>query len=131
MKKARLLLSALLLTLTACQERTDIDLSTLTERERQAVEALAWLRQADAKQDAQVAIVHNDLRLLALSGRVPVLPGVATDRSDDAKRRCGIRPLEGTTDTVLGDTHRILLQRASDYAAEYNRIMIAHCLKVR
>ncbi len=131
MKRVRHLLSALLLTLTACQERTEIDLSNLTERERQAVEALSWLRQADAEQDAQVAIVHNDLRLLALSGRVPVLPGVEPDRSDDAKKRCGIRPLEGTTDIVLGDAHRNLLQRASDYAADYNRIMIAHCLKVR
>ncbi len=121
------LLSLLLLTLCACQERTDMDLSAMTEPERQAVESLAWLREADADQDAQVAIAYNDLRLLGMPGRVVNLPGVDPGEVDEAAKHCGIRYLEGVSDIVLGETHRQLLQAVSEYAACYNRIMLSHC----
>jgi hypothetical protein len=121
------LLTILLLALSACQERTDIDLSSMTDKERQAVESLAWLHQANAEQDAQVAIAYNDLRLLGMPGRVRNLPGVAPGEVDEVAKHCGIRYLEGVSDIVLGETHRQLLQAVSEYAARYNRIMLSHC----
>ena len=45
-----------------------------------------------------------------------------------AKSICGIRYLEGSTDTVYGETHLKLIQRAAEYAAAYNKIVIEQCM---
>ncbi|MET0067558.1 MAG: glutamyl-tRNA amidotransferase [Candidatus Thiodiazotropha sp.] len=127
MTRAHHLLIILLMTLNACQENLPVDPNTLNERERQAVASLAWLHQADAERDVQEALQRQDTRLLALAGRALNLPGVDPARMDGAGERCGRRALPGSTDIVLGETHRRLLQAAAEYAARYNRLMLAHC----
>jgi len=118
----------IVMTLTGCQGIDQIDPSTLTPEEREAVEALAWLKQADAARDAAQAIQRGDKRLLAMATRAPNMPGVPAESTSKAKSECGIRYLEGSTDAVLGDAHLKLLQAAQEYASQYNKLMLDACL---
>ena len=117
--------------MTGCQEMEQIDLSSLSPQEREAVTSLAWLKDADASRDAQQAIERGDKRLLAMASRIPSMPGVPAESASKIKSVCGIRYMEGTTDMVFGDTHQKLLQAARDYAVEYNKRMLDACLKVQ
>ncbi len=117
-----------LLLLTACQEGTTVDMSQVTPEEQSAVESLLWLQKADAAKDARLGLERGDKRLLAMATRGSHLPGVAPELASKAKSVCGVRYLPGSTDTVMGQTHLKLLQAAEGYAADYNRIMIEHCL---
>jgi hypothetical protein len=117
-----------LCTLSACQNPDDVDLAQLSPDEKRGVESLTWLQHADVEQDTHDALSRKDMRLLIMAGRSPDLPGVAPELAPKAKSICGIRYVEGSTDTVYGEIHLKMLQAASDYAAAYNRIMINHCL---
>jgi hypothetical protein len=125
----KLLLSLLsLVFFSACQEINSIDMSKVTPKEQSAVDSLLWLKQADAQTDAQQGLSRGDKRLLAMATRGTQLPGIKPELVSKAKSVCGVRYLPGSTDTVMGETHLKLLQIAEDYAADYNRIMITHCL---
>jgi hypothetical protein len=117
-----------LLLLSACQEGNQLDLSQVTPQERSAVESLLWLQKADAAKDAQQGLERGDKRLLAMATRGSHIPGIAPELVSKAKSVCGVRYLPGSTDTVMGQTHLKLLQAAEEYAADYNKIMIGHCL---
>ncbi|MGD8912976.1 MAG: glutamyl-tRNA amidotransferase [Candidatus Thiodiazotropha sp.] len=121
-----LLLFALLS--TACQEMEDINLSQLSAEEKKAVESLLWLKDADPEKSAAEALTKGDKRLMAMATRGTTLPGIDTDLISKAKNICGIRYLEGSTDTVYGEIHLKLIQQASEYAAAYNRIVIEQCM---
>jgi hypothetical protein len=114
--------------LTGCQEMDQIDPSSLSPREREAVSALSWLRHADAQRDAAQAGEQGDTRLYLMASRSPTLPGIPAEQAESAKASCGTRILPGSTDMVQGGTHLKLLQQAQDYAAEYNHLMLDTCL---
>jgi hypothetical protein len=114
--------------LTGCQEQDQIDPARLTPQEQEAVQALSWLQQADAQEDAARARQQGDTRLYALATRAPNLPGVPIETAEQAKAACGTRPLPGSTDAVQGEVHLKLLRQARDYAAAYNRLMLENCL---
>jgi hypothetical protein len=116
------------LVLTACQEMETIDMSQLSENEKKAVESLLWLEDADPVQSAAEALEKGDIRLMVMATRANTLPGIETELISKAKSICGIRYLEGSTDTVFGETHLKFIQRASDYAATYNKIVIQKCM---
>lgn len=118
-----------LLLLTACKEGNHVDMSQVTPKERSAVESLLWLQQADAAKDATQSLARGDKRLLAMATRGSHIPGITLELASKAKSICGVRYLPGSTDTVMGQTHLKLLQAAEGYAADYNRIMIDHCLQ--
>jgi hypothetical protein len=121
------LLSAILL--SACQQGGEkIDMNQVTPEERDAVESLMWVKQADAAKDAQDSLDRGDTRLLAMATRGSYIPGIDPERVTKAKNVCGVRYVSGSTDTVLGDTHMKLLQAAEAYATAFNKIMINHCL---
>ena len=122
-------LAVIILSLSGCQGTEQIDLSTLSVQEREAVASLAWLHKADAERDAKQAIARGDKRLLAMATRNPSLPGVPAESVSKLKSVCGIRYLAGTTDMVFGDTHLKLLKAAQEYATAYNRLMQDACLK--
>ena len=128
MKKSLPILLTLLL-LSGCQSGAGIDMNQVTEKEKGAVESLLWLQSADATKDAQQGLERGDKRLLAMATRGGHLPGIEPAMASKAKSICGVRYLPGSTDTVLGKTHLQLLQAAESYAADYNRIMIDHCLQ--
>jgi hypothetical protein len=122
-----MLLSAM--SLSACQEMETIDMSQLSDKEKKAVESLIWLKDADPQTSAAEALKKGDKRLIAMASRATVLPGVESELASKAKSICGIRYLQGSTDTVFGETHLKLIQYASDYAAAYNKIVIEQCMK--
>ncbi|MCU7842621.1 MAG: lipoprotein [Candidatus Thiodiazotropha sp. (ex Monitilora ramsayi)] len=118
----------LLLLLTACQTGEQIDMSQVTPEEKNAVESLIWLKQADATYDAKQNLDRGDKRLLAMATRGSNIPGIAPELISKAKIVCGVRYLPGSTDMVMGETHLKLLQAAEAYAADYNRIVIDQCM---
>ncbi len=121
----------IILGMTGCQEMEQIDLSSLSSKEREAVTSLAWLKDADASRDAQQAIERGDKRLLAMATRNPNMPGVPPESASKIKTVCGIRYMEGSTDMVFGDVHQKLLQAAREYAVEYNKLMLDACLNLK
>lgn len=127
MKKLLLPLLSWIL-LSACQGMDRVDMSKVTPQEKEAVESLLWLKQADAQRDAREGIQRGDKRLLAMATRGGHLPGIAPELASKAKSVCGVRYLPGSTDMVMGETHLKLLQFAEEYAENYNRIMLKQCL---
>jgi hypothetical protein len=117
-----------MLLVASCQEESQIDMSQVSPKEKNAVESLLWLQNADAAKDAQQGLSRGDKRLLAMALRGSHIPGIAPELVSKAKSVCGVRYLPGSTDTVMGKTHLKLLQAAEEYAADYNRIMIERCL---
>jgi len=114
--------------LSACQGMDRVDTSKVTPQEKEAVESLLWLKQADAQRDAREGVQRGDKRLLAMATRGGHLPGIAPELTSKAKSVCGLRYLPGSTDTVMGKTHLKLLQLAEEYAENYNRIMLKQCM---
>ncbi|MFC1313704.1 MAG: glutamyl-tRNA amidotransferase [gamma proteobacterium symbiont of Ctena orbiculata] len=106
-----------------------IDMSQLSPEEKKAVESLLWVKDANPDKSAAEALGKGDKRLMAMASRTTILPGIEPGLISKAKSICGIRYLEGSTDTVFGDTHLKLIQRASEYAAAYNRIVIEQCME--
>jgi hypothetical protein len=115
--------------LSACQEKNPLDLSQVTPKEQSAVESLLWLQNADAAKDARQSMERGDKRLLAMAMRGSHIPGIAPELASKAKSVCGVRYLPGSTDTVMGQTHLKLLQAAEEYARDYNKILVGHCLE--
>ncbi len=124
----RTIFLTLLLTLAACRNGQDMDLSQLDPAERKSLESLAWLSDANVARDVQAALDKRDNRLLGMMGRATGLPGVPAELTSRAKAICGIRYVEGSTDVVRGELHLKLLQRAYEYAAAYNRAVLKHCI---
>jgi hypothetical protein len=116
------------MSLTGCQEMDQIDPTSLTPQEREAVSALSWLRDANPARDAERAAQQGDTRLYILAGRSATLPGIPAAAAQNVETRCGTHILPGSTDMVQGDAHLKLLQQARDYAAAYNRRMLDSCL---
>jgi hypothetical protein len=105
-----------------------IDMSQLSADEKKAVESLLWVKDANPDKQATEALQKGDKRLMAMASRATTLPGIEPELLSKAKSICGIRYLEGSTDTVFGETHLKLIQRASEYAAAYNKIVIEQCM---
>jgi hypothetical protein len=117
MKKLIISLS-LLLALGACA--TD---PALGEHEQK----LLWIEDADAQRDAKQALAQNDFRLMGLTPRVLVIPGVDSSRTRDYELKCGIRLIDGVTDVVRSQEHLRLMKLAHTYALQYNSIVKQRC----
>lgn len=126
--KPFIFLFAAALLFTACQEMQGIDMSQLSAEEKVAVESLLWVKDADPKEDAAQALEKGDKRLMAMASRATTFPGIEPELISKAKSICGIRYLEGSTDTVFGKTHLQMIQQASEYAAAYNKIVVKQCM---
>jgi hypothetical protein len=114
--------------LTACQEMEGVDMNQLSPKEKKAVQSLLWVKDADPNKHAAQALEKGDKRLLAMAMRSTSIPGIEPELLSKAKSICGIRYLEGSTDTVFGETHLLLIQHATKYAATYNELVIQHCM---
>jgi hypothetical protein len=88
---------------------------------------LEWARVADAQHDAKTAIANSDYRLLILAGRGERMLGISPEESGSLKKRCGTRYLQGSTDVIRDDEHLSLLNKAHQYAEEYNKIVATAC----
>lgn len=67
--------------------------------EEEAVRPLKWLYNADPDNDFEVAIAKKDYRFIGVYGYSLDVPGVLIKCLDREK---DIKPIEGTTDTVMG-----------------------------
>ena len=88
---------------------------------------LAWLQQADARQDALAALEKRDFRLIALPRRSLTIPGVEPELARQYELKCGLRLIEGAGDAVHDRQQLELLKKASEYAAAYNAIVKTRC----
>lgn len=92
---------------------------------------LSWVLTADVKKELSSAISKRDFRLLTVSGRGAMLPGIPSDERTEAKRICGIKYMKGVGDVILNEQHKILRQKAIDYAKAYNAKIIENCRKTQ
>jgi len=83
--------------------------------------------ESEPVKDAHTAIEMGDYRLLMLSGRLPLMPGVNTGNIKDWQEECGIRYLGGTGDVVKSDDESKQRRRKVSYATEYNQIILEYC----
>ena len=92
-----------------------------------AEKSLAWVKDANPTQDAKAALQQGDFRLMALAQRSIVIPGVSDKHREKYEKACGVRMLEGFTDSVRGEAHLELLKKAHSYARQYNEIIRSRC----
>ena len=118
MKKMMILLT-LLTSLTGCATHS----SAVSEYEK----PLLWVKDADAEQDAQNALNKGDFRMLALSQHGTIIPGIDPRQNAKYELKCGIRMLEGMTDTVRSQQHLELMQQVHAYAKVYNTLIKNRC----
>lgn len=84
---------------------------------------LSKLDLQNPEKDLERNLATNDHRLIGLYGFVLYCPG-AEDLPRDRIERYGIRPINGTSDCILGAEHQRLIQSATDYATRYNKALI-------
>ena len=112
--------------LSGCYLKGD-EQASVSEQQIDYMQRLAWVKTADADEDAKAAIAKNDLRLLVIAGRGETTPGLAPELSAKLKPLCGKRYLEGSTDVIRSNEHQQLLQQAFEYATSYNRLIATAC----
>jgi hypothetical protein len=95
-----------------------------------AIEQLGWLTTADSNKDVKVAIANKDYRLLAISGRGTMLPGIVPEQAKRAKAQCGLHFMPGMGDSITNKEHKKWWQKGRDYATRYNVQMIKYCLNI-
>ena len=117
--KTTLAFIAMLAFITGCASNT----SSLTKSEQK----LQWLKDANPQQDASKALQAGDFRLMGLVQRSVIIPGVSADRMNHLELKCGVKLIDGVSDTVLNQNHLKLMDLAHQYALQYNAIMKSHC----
>jgi hypothetical protein len=88
---------------------------------------LDWLNNANPQMDAQAALQKNDFRFMALALRGVVIPGVDQSKSLQLEMRCGVIFMQGVSDTVRGTGQLKLMQKAHEYASQYNAVILTRC----
>lgn len=90
------------------------------------VKQLKWIETALAQDDARKAIEQKDYRLRALYGYTLVIPGVAQEDYERIKKLYGIKPIEGTSDSIKSPEQARLNKLAYEYALKYNNFILQH-----
>ena len=93
----------------------------------QQVRLLRWLDTADVHADVQRHVIgEHDTRFVAVYGFVLVLPGTDDRRDAALIREHSYRAIEGTSDYILSSEHRRLIDKARDYARQYNSMLLSY-----
>lgn len=119
MKKKILLMLTLVASMSACVS----DSSALNDKE----DNLSWLKNANAKIDAEQAVSKGDFRLLAIPLRNQVIPGIDVKQRQNYALRCGVRLMQGITDAVRDEEHLKQMKMAHQYAEQYNNVIKTRC----
>jgi len=96
------------------------------EQTNNFIEKLKWIELANPEDDAKSSIVRKDFRLRAIYGYSVEIPGVAQEDYDKVKKKFGINPIKGTSDSIVSSEHARLNQLASEYALKYNMVILNH-----
>ncbi len=98
------------------------------DREPDSYTPAQWHSDADATSDAQRAIAHDDLRLLAYMNRGLIIPATSGEDIDQLKQRCGIRELVGAGgDVIRSDKQQLRMKQQHAYMRAYNSIILVRC----
>ncbi len=93
----------------------------------EAVTRLRWLDGAKPEVDAQRALANGDHTLRGVYGLSLVIPGIPKPYDEQFYEAAyGVIPIEGTSDCLESDEHARLVSVAHEYAAIYNRYLLAH-----
>src|SRR4051812_15868488 len=92
-------------------------------------EKLRWLDQADVSADFGDHVKRqHDTRFISVYGfsflgefGIPETP-----ETQELTRKHGSRHIEGTTDVFTSTQHQRLVSKASDYARQYNALLLAY-----
>jgi hypothetical protein len=88
-----------------------------------------WHENANAEDDAGVALKYDDKRLLAYYGRGVVIPGIQPDEKEILSEKCGLRMMDGFGDVVRSDAHLEKMKIMRAYAEKYNQLVAPQCRK--
>jgi hypothetical protein len=110
--KTELLIVFCLLALPGCDRMTN---------EEKVVDQMEWLYTAKPDHDVQVALEKKDYRFMGIYGTTLVVPGI--DFSCISLNK-DVKPIQGTSDVVLGDEHQKLIGIAGEYARDFNQKML-------
>lgn len=125
MRASLLPLFCAVLVLGGCAGRQTLDYSGATSVDHSTrVQRLRWLERADPARDLAAAWARGDRRFVAVYDFSATVPGVPTGvvRPRD---RGAVRFLEGTSDMPASAEEERLNALARDYAARYNRLLLA------
>lgn len=86
-----------------------------------------WQESTSAENDAKNAIVNNDNRLLGFAGRGYTIPGVDSSLAENYSEKCGVRLFEEFSDVIRNREQAEQMSKASEYAIEYNKIILSNC----
>jgi hypothetical protein len=92
-------------------------------------EQLRWLDHVDVQTDFRVHVEQqHDTRFISVYALSFVGEfGLAdTPETQELTRKHGSLHLEGTTDIITSSEHARLLRKASDYAEQYNSLLLAY-----
>jgi len=82
-----------------------------------------WLNDADPERDLDAALARGDRRFIQCMGVGAYTPRV--DHSEPLVKQRGVRPLGiGATDYSENEEHYRAIQKALDYAQEYNTLLL-------
>ncbi len=91
-------------------------------------QALKWVETADGRSDAQAALQKNDFRLMAIAQRSTVIPGVKASLARQYELHCGVKFLPGAGDAINSKEQLRLMEKAYEYAGQYNEIIKQRCI---
>ena len=74
--------------------------------------------------DVEENITSGDYRFVGICGFACYPPGLQDADIKVLLEKYGVRNLQGTTDSIESDEHWKLIRTATDYAIEYNRILL-------
>jgi hypothetical protein len=94
------------------------------EKFTNSVDKLEWLESANPEMDAKKAILEKDFRLRAIYGYVLMIPGVNQENWIEYEKKYGLKPIEGTSDSLINSEHARLQKLASEYALKYNKVIL-------
>jgi hypothetical protein len=116
-------LSIVALATVACQRSASIP-KTSPEAEQ-----LRWLDTADARADFRDHVERqHDARFISIYGLSFVSEfGIAeTPETQELTHKHGSRHIYGTTDIITSTEHERLLRKASEYAQQYNLLLLQY-----
>ncbi len=98
--------------------------TTMNDQEQ----ALKWVESANGRSDAEAALQKNDFRLMAIAQRSTVIPGIKTSQARQYELHCGVKFLPGAGDTINSKEQLRLMEKAYEYAGQYNEVIKQRCI---
>lgn len=110
----------LALSLFSCQTMNSANATTMVAILKTE---LASLNLENPEVDLERNYLHGDKRCIGIYGFTLLCPGLE-DISYDLIKKYGVRPIEGTSDSIESGEHGRLIGLATKYAKTYNQALV-------